>query len=195
MRKLSIPFILLTILIGTAWSSTKVVTTWKDPNIPKPTFNKIAIAFPHKDPSLRQRVEDGIVRRMSRPGVATHTFVSDTDLTDRETLKARLASNGVDGLVLLRLLNVDEDKIVALGDTRSVYPSLWDACADPLNITTASYSYTSRIVTADLTIYSVATAKPVWIGRIKSTDPKHLKGLLDELVKASASELKKQKLI
>jgi hypothetical protein len=55
--------------------------------------------------------------------------------------------------------------------------------------------YQEKIVTVDIILYSVATAKPVWAGRLKSTNPKFLKGLLDDLVKAGSEELKKQKLI
>jgi hypothetical protein len=194
MRKLSL-FMLLGVFLSTALgSNVKVVTTWKDPNIARPTFNKIAILFPNRDATLRERVENGLARRIRR-AVAGHTFVLDSDLGNREALKERLASNQVDGLVLLRLLDVKEDTIVTLGSSASIYPSIWDVWVDPLTVSTASYAYTNRVITADLAIFSVETGKPVWIGRMKSTDAKYLKELLDDLVKAGTSELKKQKLI
>jgi len=195
MRRFSILFMLLVVFVSSvSGGSVKIVTTWKDPNIARPTFNKVAVLFPHKDATMRERVENGLARRI-RNGVAGHTFVVESDLGDREALKTRLAANGVDGLVLLRLLGTKEETIATLGSSASIYPSIWDVWADPLTVSTASYVYKNREITADIAIFSVATGKPVWIGRMKSTDPKYLKELLDDLVKAGTSELKKQKLL
>jgi hypothetical protein len=196
MRKLSFSVLLVAVfIVSAAEAGVKVLTTWKDPRISAPNFTKIAIAFPTSDTSLRQRVESGLARRIPR-SVAAYTIVPDELVGgDREAIKARLAANQVDGLVLLRLMDVKEESLVSFGETASVYPSVWDAWAMPINVNTATYATTLRTILADLAIFSVSTGKPIWIGRMKSTDPKYLKELLDDLVKAGSSELKKQKLI
>jgi hypothetical protein len=195
MRKFLTSILLLAFFLGSAAEAgVKVTTTWKDPRISAPNFTKIAIAFPTSDTSLRERVESGLARRIPR-SVAAHTFVPDNEIGDRDAIKARMAANQVDGVVLLRLLDVKEESLVAFGETATVYPSVWDAWAMPLNVSTATYATTLRTILADLAIFSVSTGKPIWIGRMKSTDPKYLKELLDDLIKAGSSELKKQKLI
>jgi len=195
MHKLSASLLVLAILAGSvAEAGVKVVTTWKDPAASAPNFSKIVIAFPTTNTSLRQRVESGLARRIPR-SVAAHTFVPDSELGDHEAIKKRLASNQVDGVVLLKLLDVKEESLVSMGDTFSVYPSVWDSWGLPMNVSTATYSATLRTILADIAVFNVSTGKAIWAGRMKSTDPKHLKELLDDLVKAAASELKKQKLI
>jgi hypothetical protein len=89
------------------------------------------------------------------------------------------------------------ETVVSMGDSWVVgLPSYWDTWdTNWITINTASYAYEEKIVTADIILYSVAKAKPIWVGRMKATNPKNLRELLDDLVKAGAGELKKQKLI
>jgi hypothetical protein len=181
---------------ATTGASTKITTTWKDPDAGKPNFSKIVVAFLSSDADLRRRVEGGLQRRIPR-SVAANTIVTDEDLKDREAVKARLVSNGVDGAIVVRLVDLKNDWIVSQGGTfHGAMPGFWDTWdANWLGVNTTGYAYQEKIVTADIFLYSVATAKPLWIGRLKSTDPKFLKGLLDDLVKEGSEELKKQKLI
>jgi hypothetical protein len=177
-------------------ASTKLTTTWRDPNVGKVNFSKIVVTFLSKDDDLRSRVEGGLARRIPR-SVAANTIVSNEDLKDRETIKAHLQKNGVDGAIVVRLVDFKKDWVVSEGQTwYASLPSYWDSWdANWLPVHTASYAYQEKVVTADIILYSVATAKPVWTGRLKSTNPKFLKNLLDDLVKEGAEELKKQGLI
>ena len=177
-------------------AGTKLTTTWKDPNVGKVNFSKIVVTFLSKDADLRSRVEGGLARRIPR-SVAANKIVSNEDLKDREAIKAHLEKNGVDGAIVVRLVDFKKDWIVSEGQTwYASLPSYWDSWdANWLPVNTASYAYQEKVVTADIILYSVATAKPVWTGRLKSTNPKFLKNLLDDLVKEGAQELKKQKLI
>jgi hypothetical protein len=177
--------------------STKLTTVWKDTNAAKVNFSKVVVAFLTSDTDLRRRVEGGLARRIPR-SVAANTIVPDEDLKDREAIKQRLASNGIDGAIVVRLVDLKKDWIVSQGETlySGALPGFWDSWdLNWLTVNTATYVYQEKIVTADLFLYSVATAKPLWIGRLKSTNPKFLKGLLDDLVKEGSEELKKQKLI
>ena len=177
-------------------ADSKLTTSWRDPSVTRLNFTKIVVAFTSNDTDLRRRVEGGLARRIPR-SVAANTIVTDEQLKDREAVKAQLQANAVDGAIVVRLVDFKRDTIVAQGETWYVgLPNFWDTWDTlwmPVN--TASYAYENKIVTADIILYSVATAKPVWVGRLKSTNPKFLKGLLDELVEAGAKELRKQKLI
>jgi hypothetical protein len=197
MYQLLSSILLAAIVASSATSaSTKITTTWKDPAAGKPNFSKIVVAFLSSDADLRRRVEGGLQRRIPR-SVAAHTIVPDEDLKDREAVKARLVSNAVDGAIVVRLVDLKNDWVVSEGGTfHGAMPGFWDSWdSNWLSVNTTGYAYQEKIVTVDIFLYSVATAKPLWIGRLKSTDPKFLKGLLDDLVKEGTEELKKQKLI
>jgi len=196
MHKFLRAILIASLVTATAAGGTKLTTSWKDPNVGKLNFSKIVVTFLSKDDDLRRRVEGGLARRIPR-SVAANTIVTDGELKDRESIKAHLVSNGVDGAVVVRLVDNKSDWIVTEGQTwYASLPSYWDSWdSNWLSVHTASYAYREQIVIADIILYSVATAKPVWIGRLKSTNPKFLKNLLDDLVKEGAQELKKQKLI
>jgi len=196
MHKFLRAILIASLVTTTAAGGTKLTTSWKDPNVGKLNFSKIVVTFLSKDDDLRRRVEGGLARRIPR-SVAANTIVTDGELKDRESIKAHLVSNGVDGAVVVRLVDNKSDWIVTEGQTwYASLPSYWDSWdSNWLSVHTASYAYREQIVIADIILYSVATAKPVWIGRLKSTNPKFLKNLLDDLVKEGAQELKKQKLI
>jgi hypothetical protein len=177
-------------------SDTKLTTTYRDPSAGAVTFKKIVVAFISSDADLRRRVEDGLSRRV-RNAVAARTIVPDADLRDRDAVRARLESDGVDAAIVVRLAGVDRDVTVG-ADRLSVVavPSLWDTWGGSWALTEMpGYAAMTTVVSAEIHLYDVATGKLVWSARMTSTDPKSLRVLLDELVKEGASELKKQRLI
>jgi hypothetical protein len=195
MNKLLLPLLILTFLVP-AVAGDKLTTTWRDPAITKTNFSKVVMTFISKDADLRRRVEGGLVRRVPR-SVAANTLVPDAELQDREAVQARLKSNGADAVIVVRLVDMKRETIVSQGSSWDVMvPTMWDSWNTGwTTVNTASYAYEEKLVTLEIVLYSVATAKAVWAGRLKATNPKNLKDLLDDLVKAGSEELKKQKLI
>jgi hypothetical protein len=190
-------FLLAALLIpATTGAGAKLTTSWRDPNVTKLNFSKVVVAFVSNDADLRRRVEGGLARRIPR-SVAANTLVTDDDLKNRDAVKARLESNAVDAAIVVRLVDFKRETITSQGESWMVgVPGFWDTWdTNWLTVHTANYAYEEKIVTADIILYSVATAKPIWAGRLTATNPKFLKGLLDDLVKAGSAELKKQKLI
>ena len=196
MYKLASALLLFALLVTPAARAADLSTTWRDPSVTTINFSKVVVAFISKDADLRRRVEGGLARRIPR-SVAANTIVPDGELTDREAVKARLLANAVDGAIVVRLVDLKRETVVSQGESWYVgVPTFWDTWdTNWMTVNTASYVYENKVVTADIILYSVATAKPVWVGRLKATNPKFLKGLLDDLVKAGAKELRKQKLI
>lgn len=197
MYRLLSAFVLAALLSSAAPGfQTKLTTAWRDPSVTKLSFSKVVVAFISSDADLRRRVEGGLARRIPR-SVAANTIVTDDEIKDREAVKARLVSNAVDAAIVVRLVDFKREMIVSQGESWYVgLPTFWDTWdTNWMTIHTANYAYEEKIVTAEIILYSVATAKPIWGGRLKSTNPKFLKGLLDDLVKAGSAELKKQKLI
>ena len=194
MSKLLSAFLILAFLVPVE-AGTKLTTTWKDPSVAKTNFSKVVMVFIHKDAELRRRVEGGLARRVPR-SVAANTLVPDAELQDREAVKGRLSSNGVDAAIVVRLVDLKREKVVSQGESWDVLvPTMWDGWNGFQTVNTATYMYEERLVTLEIVLYSVATAKPIWAGRLTSHNPKHLKELLDDVVKAGSAELKKQKLI
>ena len=186
--------VVLLVVPMTVATDTKLTTTWRDPSVTTTNFSKIVIAFITDDANLRRRVEDGLVRRTQR-SVAAHTLVPEDLRQDREALKAHLAKIGVDAAIVVRLVDLQKDLVTSSGESWNVaLPTFYDMWGSFQTVRTASYFREDKIATVDMILYSVATGKPIWAGRLKETNPKSLRVLLDDLVKAGSAELRKQKL-
>ena len=190
--------VVLLVVTVTGAADTKLSTTWRDPSVTTTNFSKVVMAFITSDADLRRRVEDGLVRRTQR-SVAAYTLVPDGEKQDPEALKAHLAKNGVDAAIVVRLVDLEKEMVISTGESWNVgLPTFWDmwgTWGTVMTISTATYAREHKVATVDIILYSVATGKPIWAGRLKETNPKSLRVLLDDLVKAGSAELRKQKLI
>jgi hypothetical protein len=191
------PVAALVLAVVTAFGAdTKLTTTFRDPKVGKLAYSKIAVAYISPDADLRRRVEDGLARRV-RNSVAARTLVPDAEMKDRAAVAERLKSNGVDGVIVVRLVAFDREVDSTPGQLTFVtYPDLWDTWGSSWALVeTPGYATMTKTITADIAVFDVATTKAVWSGRLKSVDPKSLRTLLDALVSEGAAELKKQKLL
>ena len=200
MNKFAIRVLLLAFLATSVTSAvdTKFSTTFRDKAITTANFNKVVVAFITSDTDLRHRIEDGLVRRTKRC-VAAYSLVPE-EMKDREALRAHLAKSGVDAALVVRVLEHETEKVVISGTSMDVMvPSFYDYWGswggNIMTITQSGLIKENRLVIAEIILYSVATGKPIWVGELKETNPKSLRVLLDDLVKAGADELKKQKLL
>lgn len=198
MRMLSRLVVLSTIFGGlvVSASSAKLVTTWRDPEAGKVGFAKVVVALVSPDADLRRRVEGGLARRI-RGAVAANTLIPDGEIQNREAVVARLKSSGVDGVIVLRHADVASDVSITPGRSVIVSYASFDGFWNDswAVVSTPSYASMTKVVTAEIVVYAVATEKPVWAGRLTAENPKSLRVLLDELVKAGAAELREQKLV
>jgi hypothetical protein len=148
------------------------------------------------DADLRRRAEGGLARRL-RDAVAATALVPDVDISDREAVRTALLSSGADGVMLVRPVGVDERVNMEESEQFFVeYPSMWNywdsqmlvfAMPGPVSV--------ERVVTVEIAIYSIADERIVWAGRVKATNPRSLRVLLDEIVEKGSKELKRQGLI
>ena len=192
-------FVLLGLVMFTstnAHAGVKLVTTAKSPEATGLKFNKILVVLLDVDNDLRRRAEGGLARRI--PGaVAASAIIPDADIRDRDKVIAAIKSNGVDGVIVLRNVNVGRDYAITPGNVSvMVYPNMWDYWGSTWAVVEQpGYAIPETSVSADIAIFSIVNEKMVWAGRMTATDPQSLRDLLDNLVKVGRSELKKQKIV
>jgi hypothetical protein len=177
-------------------ASSKIVTKYRDPDSTALKFTKIAVAVLSPDADLRRRAEGGIARRIKNAAPAS-TLVPDGDIKDAAVVKARLASGGFDGALLVRPLPLETEETIEEGRQytleRYTLTNYWGSSWHDVYL--PGYVNIEKIVTVEVVVYSVASEKVIWVARMRSEGPKSLREFLDELVKAGAGELRKQKLI
>jgi hypothetical protein len=188
----------LTLLLGACAGNTEVVDSWKDPGLQPQRFNKVLAVFIAKDPSMRRSAEDELARKLKNV-VPSYSSLPDSVAGDRNKARAWIQQEGFDGVVIMRPVKVDKETTYVPGSTYvapASYGSMWGYWGtgwgyayDP------GYVRQDEVVHLEANVYSVKDAKLIWASRTKTYNPESVRGLVDEIVDATAAEMKRQKVI
>ena len=177
-----------------ACSSTRIVSTWRDPAMGPIQFRKVVGVALSRDATLRRLAEDAFVRAVGPDvGVAGYAVIPDDEMQDRERARARIEASGADGVVVFRTAGV-EDRQTWVPPT--YYGSAWGywgwaapAVYDP------GYLRTDRVVQVETNAYTVADARLVWAARSETLNPETSRETIDEIVGAAVDEMREARLL
>lgn len=183
----------LTIAFGMSCATTEMTSTWTDPAAKGTPLSKVAVICMTKDPGLRRQAEDAAASQLQLKGaqaIASYHLLGDTDLKDREAVKAKLRDSGVDGALVMRMTAVTEQAMVeGPYATFDGYYDYGSAVYGP------GYVQTDTIVHAVSNLYSLPQNKLIWSGTSKTFDPASATQFMSDVSKAVAQSLQKNRLI
>jgi hypothetical protein len=194
MSRVARTFAALLALAALACAATRVTSTWRDPAVGPVQFRKVVGIALSQDTTLRRIAEDEFVRAVGPEiGVAGYSVVEDDALRDREAVKQRVEAAGADGVVVFRLVGVEEQERWVPPTT---YGSAWGywGIAAPM-VYEPGYLTTDRIVQVEANAYEVAGARLLWSARSETFNPSNANQLVEEVVTAMVAELRKEKLL
>jgi hypothetical protein len=187
-----------------ACATTTFQSTWRDPEA-RPlrlTGRKVVGLFVSKDPVRRRRAEDAMAREISArgaQGVPAYTILSDEEIKDRETAKAKLEQLGFSGAVVMRVVGRETQYTVVEPPlwARPHYHRFWggywgwgwSAVREP------GYLVADKIVSVETLVYSLEQDLLVWAGVSRTVDPERLEGFISELAAAVSKQLEKDGLL
>lgn len=182
-----------------ATSSTTFTSTRKSPDAAPVNFSgkKVAAFALGVTEPMRRDTEDALAREISArgaQGVSGYSIVPSTELRDREAAKAKLRQAGVEGVVLLRLVDTQKKKVHTEWATHeysnlSHYYTWGIAGADP------GYDRTVTTLSVETLIYSLAQDKLLWSGLSETTEAARAESFVREHAAAVAAELRREGLI
>jgi hypothetical protein len=185
-------------LLGACAPTTEVLNTWADPSAGQVRFKKMLNVCACKDEAMRRTVEDQLTKRITG-STSSYTILSQDDLQDRESAKAKVKAGGYDGAVVMVLVSVDRTQTYVPGTAYAVpapYTSMyggwgygWSTYYDP------GYVDTDQLVDFNTNVYQVQGEKLLWASRTQTTDPTSVGSMVDEIISANISEMKKQKVL
>ncbi len=201
--------ILLLISLSSASAKTvKVITSWFNPAWHGHTFHKILVIGVAQDLALRADFEDNMAAEIMRPSMETipgNQILLRPDpkaKPDLDYLRNQIRDNGIDAVVVTRLLRIDKKTISIPSSTYTapfpyyysfygylgaVYPIIYDP----------GYEKVDTTVSVETNVY--ATSKPdgelVWTGVSQSFNPKSAKKIADNLVKEVPKQMEKDGLL
>jgi hypothetical protein len=190
----------LAVLLAACGPSTEIVNSWRDPSAAEGIkFQKIITVCMCKETTNRRAVEDQLAKRIGPRATPSYTLIQDDELRDRDAAKAKVEQAGFDGAVVMQLANVDKQLNYVPGTSYTVatpYTSMWGGWGYGWSMAYDPGYYTEdKIVNFNTYVYSVPDQKLVWASQSQTTNPSSVPGMVDEIIAATAAEMKKQKVV
>jgi len=174
-----------------------VTETWKDDQF-RGTIRKVAVLGVFKEPDTRKIFEDEFASRLRARGieaVASHKFIPDTELPDKDVVIGKIRKLGVDTVIVTRIMDMETVRTVVPGRSYIVptyytnYGTYYTHIYQPGYTTTEGYAY------AETNLYSVGDEKLIWSGRSETELTATRYKLIQAFVKHMIDRLADDKLI
>jgi hypothetical protein len=184
-----------------ATSTTTFTSTWKAPNTQpiNRAGKKIAAIVLTGDASQRRAAEVYLANDLTNRGalgVTSYTLLG-FDNRNPDYARARLKENGVEGVVIMRMVGKDQHTWSDPGGfAGSAYASFgsYYSYGMALSYSTGS-THTETLIAIETLIYSLEDDKLVWASTSHTTNPDNLSHLVHEVADAVAREVRQQGLI
>ena len=169
-------------------SGTKVVQSWRDPAVTaeEGSIKKMLVIALLRDEATRRIAEDEIVAQLQGRAVSSYLYLGPlpTEL-DMQPFMERLRTDGFDGLMIMRLAEVETQQTYVPGSYPAYYGSPYGyyGYSYPM-YASPGYVQTDQYYRVETNFYSVATEKLVWSGVTSSFNPSSLTGTVDDIMKA-----------
>jgi hypothetical protein len=170
--------------------TTKLEKSWTDPSLKTESdipFKKILVVAATKDESSNRITEDKIVAAIKNAqAVASYTYLKPGD-TDQKAVEEKLKADGFDGLIVMRLKNVEKSTNYVPGSSYGGWYGY--------RYGSPGYVTTDENFIVETNIYSLKEAKLLWSGTTSTLNPTKMDKTIDDIISTIKYEMKKQKLI
>lgn len=193
--------VLVTAAIAVATAQTPDFrSVWKSPEVSQLNFagKKVAALVITDDLSLQMSGEEALQRELGARKVATsatYRFVPRPELKDPKSARAWYEKSGIEGVVALRPMAVDnitEARTVLLAgysqDFWGYYGYGWQNVI-PIG------TKTSTIVVVETLVYDLSRNRLVWAATSETRNPKNLQAFIGDLVEGVVREMRREKLV
>jgi len=176
-------------------SSTSIEQTWKPSNAPPPAMHQVVVVMLSRDVSTRHIAEDRMAAQLRHAGVAAvqgYAVLTDDDLANRESAKARLVAAGYDGVIVMRLVGAHQQL--------QFVPTYWDYSPGWYGPGWwgpgyGGYYETETIVRVETSAYSLRDGRLEYTALSRTIDPASVKNLIDGVTSKVAHALTKQRVV
>jgi len=183
---------LAVVAFGSSCASTEMTSTWVDPTAKGSPLSKIAVVALTPDPGLRRMAENTAATQMEGvQAIPSYQILGDTDLKNRELVKAKLRAAGFDGVLVMRIAGVSEQ--VSPAGPYGTFDGYYDWAAAP--VYAPGDLQTETVVRVVSNLYSLNQNKLVWSGVSETFDPANSKDFVKGVSKAVAKSMQKDRVV
>ena len=199
MKKLLLILIILSSLLLYSCTSTKMVSTWCEPDkeVTIANLSKVLVVAMFHDKTSNRKAEDQMVGYLKGKGIVSYNYLNENfNKKDEGAIREMIKKDGFDGAVTMRLVDLEKEKIYNPGET-NYYPSYYRSFSGYyyswLNYTrTPGYYTTTKIYTVETNVYSIKMDKIIWSGLTETTDPNGVKNMTEEVAKVVYKKMLKE---
>jgi len=193
------------LLLLAACASTTLTNAWKDPAYSGGGFRRLLVVGATDSPTHRRVFEDEFARALRAAGVeavASYTLIAQDDTKiDDAALKAVVRKQGLDGVIMTRLVRIDKKTVYTPGYAWGVpalayrdslygyYNGAWSPYAMPAEVR----EYESAVL--ETTLWNAADDKLVWTATTETFAPSNVKSATLDFAGVLIEELKARKLL
>lgn len=197
--------VILLAAVSAGCLSTQIRDSWVAPDADTPMqIDRAIIVFIDPDERSREAAEDALVARLgSDRAVASHTMFSNEQIRDTddqehvEALRREVQAAGIDGAVVMRLVDEQERLNYSVGMAYPVYyggfyPYYGYGWG---NVYGPAYVTSNTVVSAETNIYDLDADELVWSGITETFNPDSIRSMVTDIAEAVIHELRNRRLL
>jgi hypothetical protein len=184
-------FYFLCVLLVSACSTTEIVSSWKAPDtsIDKETLNKVLVAVIAESDATRRASEDRMAEFHSS-FIPSYTILPDPAVgKDELTCQSLFEEQGVEGVVVLRLLEVGKTQTFIPNNPGVPYWAGWHGRYWSSFDELGSYRDDLEYV-VETSVFSLKRDELIWTGMSTTLNPGRFDRAMKEVVKVSYEKMK-----
>ena len=175
-------FLIVLTVAAAGCASTTLTNSWRAPDFDRKVTSMVVVGV-SKQASVRRIFEDEFATQLRNRGiraVSSYTLIPEDGQVEQDRLRAAVESAGTDGVIITRLVRVENKVAVSNVAVPPPYPyrhpyyygyysGAWVGYYEPVSV----HQY--DIVTAETTVFVRDRAEPVWSGTTETFAPEDIK--------------------
>ncbi|TAE17272.1 MAG: hypothetical protein EAY72_02870 [Bacteroidetes bacterium] len=187
------------LFLAACGGNTQLQKSWSDPEttVDVRKLNKVLVVAHMKDETSRRTVEDEMVQFLQGKGKQSYNILTQNiSKNNEEAIKKQIEGEGFDGVVMLRLVDVEKDVDYTPGTYntmpmyhRSFWPYYWNSYN--MYYTPGHYT-TTKNYSVETKVYSLKQDKLVFTALTNTGNPSNVTDLVKGVTKTVYNEMIKQ---
>ena len=199
MKVITLPVLCSLFLMAGSCTSTKITSSWREPDkeIVVDQINKVLVVALFQNETSRHKAEDEMAGYLKGKGIVSYNYL-DANFNERneDALRDKIRSDGFDGAITMRLVDIDKEKIYTPGygapypfsyrNFSGYYYRSWSFLSTP------GYYSTTKTYTIETNVYSIKEDRIIWTGLTETTNVDGVKAMTEEVVKVVYRKMMKE---
>ena len=191
-------------LLSAGCSSTKLISSWSDPNFAGQPLQKVLIVGVNKDEVNRRAYETHFAERLEQEGITgvpAHQVIADANKYSEDNIRAAVKEVGADAAIISQLVSVEE-KERYVPPTYEYEPAFGFGHGfygyygmSHRYVSTPGYYTTDTIVKLEAVVFSTQTEDMIWAGATSSFNPSSAEKVIKENTDIIIKDMKESGLL